>query len=210
MKNNTSFFKVSLVCNMAPDIGCGSRSKPLLLDLEKNKNIKEAWLNKEGTLMAVVWNEAIDKSSQFVIINSIFSKYNMTINDLNFVTEVYSFSSKTNWFRGNDVDKLSEVEALTLANIIVKVYHKLNPLTEVQKEKLQNKTVNIFYDFFLTFTTFDQLSDTKEYRKLTQKIIESSKQFIKKENIPNVEELLESFSGHSESDISSSCCEHKE
>jgi hypothetical protein len=210
MKNNTSFFKVSLVCNMAPDIGCGSRSKPLLLNLENDKNIKEAWLNKEGTLMAIVCNEVIDKSSQLVIINSIFSKYNMTINDLNFVTEVYSFSSKNNWFRSNDVDKLSKEEALTLANIIVKVYHKLNPLTDVQKEKLQNETVNIFYDFFLTFTTFNQLSDTKEYRKLTQKIIKSSEQFINKEKIPNVEELLKSFSGHSENDINSSCCQHKE
>jgi hypothetical protein len=54
------------------------------------------------------------------------------------------------------------------------------------------------------------LSDTKEYRKLTQKIIKSSEEFINKKNIPNVEELLESFSGHSENDISSSCCEHKE
>ena len=31
-----SFYKTPLVCNAAPEIGCGSRAKPALLSLEKN------------------------------------------------------------------------------------------------------------------------------------------------------------------------------
>ena len=41
-----SFYETPLVCNAAPEIGCGSRAKPALLQLEKNPAIKEAWLNR--------------------------------------------------------------------------------------------------------------------------------------------------------------------
>ncbi len=43
-----SFYKTPLVCNAAPEIGCGSRAKPALLELEKNPAVKEAWLNRSG------------------------------------------------------------------------------------------------------------------------------------------------------------------
>ena len=41
-----TFYKTPLVCNAAPQIGCGSRAKPTLLELEKNPAVKEAWLNR--------------------------------------------------------------------------------------------------------------------------------------------------------------------
>jgi hypothetical protein len=37
-----SVFKVPLVCPAAPQIGCGSASKPILLDLEKQPGVLEA------------------------------------------------------------------------------------------------------------------------------------------------------------------------
>ena len=62
MKDNTkaknpviTFYKTPLVCNAAPEIGCGSRAKPALLELEKNPAVKEAWLNRPGTVVAIVW-----------------------------------------------------------------------------------------------------------------------------------------------------------
>src|SRR5207253_1736304 len=50
-----SLFKVSLQCPAAPQIGCGSASKPILLDLESQPGVLEAWLNRAGTIIAVVW-----------------------------------------------------------------------------------------------------------------------------------------------------------
>jgi hypothetical protein len=38
----------ALVCGAAPSIGCGSRAKPLLADLERQVPINEAWLNRNG------------------------------------------------------------------------------------------------------------------------------------------------------------------
>ena len=41
-----SVFKAPLVCPAAPQIGCGSASKPILLDLERQAGVLEAWLNR--------------------------------------------------------------------------------------------------------------------------------------------------------------------
>jgi hypothetical protein len=53
-----SFFRVPLPCGFAPKIGCGSLARPLLLALERTAGITEAWLNQEGTLLAVVGSKA--------------------------------------------------------------------------------------------------------------------------------------------------------
>src|SRR5437868_13769074 len=53
--DRVSVFKVPLVCPAAPQIGCGSASKPILLDLEKQPGVLEAWLNRAGTIIAIVW-----------------------------------------------------------------------------------------------------------------------------------------------------------
>src|ERR1700737_5488980 len=50
-----SVFKAPLVCPAAPQIGCGGASKPILLELETEPGVLEAWLNRAGTRIAVVW-----------------------------------------------------------------------------------------------------------------------------------------------------------
>jgi hypothetical protein len=55
--NRVSFYKVPLVCPAAPHIGCGSASKPLLLELERSGVVSEAWLNRAGTEMAIEYRE---------------------------------------------------------------------------------------------------------------------------------------------------------
>src|SRR5215831_5535476 len=54
--DDVSFYKVPLVCPAAPHIGCGSASKPLLVELERSGVVAEAWLNRAGTVMAIVWS----------------------------------------------------------------------------------------------------------------------------------------------------------
>src|SRR5260370_42633358 len=50
-----TFYDVPLVCGAGPEIRCGSRAKPLLIDLEQQIGIKEAWLNRTGTIVAIGW-----------------------------------------------------------------------------------------------------------------------------------------------------------
>src|SRR5260370_23948658 len=54
--DNVAFYKVPLMCHAAPGIGCGSLSKPVLLDLESKPIVKEAWLDRQGKTLAIVWN----------------------------------------------------------------------------------------------------------------------------------------------------------
>ncbi|MEO6435968.1 MAG: hypothetical protein ABIP55_09430 [Tepidisphaeraceae bacterium] len=50
-----SFFEVPLVCAAAPRLGCGKLAKPILSEIEGEEPVREAWLNRKGTVLAVVW-----------------------------------------------------------------------------------------------------------------------------------------------------------
>src|SRR6516165_593906 len=62
--DRVSVFKAPLVCPAAPQIGCGSASKPILLDLEKEPGVLEAWLNRAGTRIAIVWKPDSDAKTR--------------------------------------------------------------------------------------------------------------------------------------------------
>lgn len=52
---NPSFFRVALVCEAAPQIGCAPLARPLLAELERQRGVQEARLNREGTILGVLW-----------------------------------------------------------------------------------------------------------------------------------------------------------
>src|SRR5215471_8410531 len=59
-----SIFQVPWQCPAAPAIGCGSHAKPILLQLEADPSVREAWLNRQGTRVAVVWNSEAKKKAR--------------------------------------------------------------------------------------------------------------------------------------------------
>src|SRR5260370_39909239 len=61
--DRVSVFKAPLVCPAAPQFGCGSASNPILLDLERQPGVLEAWLNRAGTILAVAWKPESDAES---------------------------------------------------------------------------------------------------------------------------------------------------
>jgi len=69
-----SLLEVPLRCEAAPEIGCGSRSKPILLELEREPIITEAWLNDTGTVLAVVGAEGSTREAQSKAIQTILEK----------------------------------------------------------------------------------------------------------------------------------------
>src|SRR5262245_62288427 len=66
-----SFYNVKLVCSAAPHIGCGSASKPILLELEHNPLVSEAWLNRPGTILAVVWEEKVSARKRAKVVSAL-------------------------------------------------------------------------------------------------------------------------------------------
>lgn len=50
-----SFFRVPLVCEAASHIGCGTRARPVLAELEQQPGVREAWLSRDGTVLGILW-----------------------------------------------------------------------------------------------------------------------------------------------------------
>jgi hypothetical protein len=117
-----SFYEVPLVCPAASQIGCGSASKPLLLGLEGGGVASEAWLNRAGTIMAVVWSEQATPGQRSKALKSFLKQAEIEAKELTGEARrqaLISFSQKTGWYRGTEVDRLSEEEAGVIAARLV-------------------------------------------------------------------------------------------
>src|SRR5262249_34432479 len=77
-----SFYEVPLVCPAASQIGCGSASKPLLIGLEGGGVASEAWLNRAGTVMAVVWSEQSTPGQRSKALKSILKQADIEAKEL--------------------------------------------------------------------------------------------------------------------------------
>jgi hypothetical protein len=113
--DNVSFFQVPLQCPAAPQIGCGSRAKPILLALENDSSIAEAWLNGTGASLAVVGKENSSRESRAQAVKtqleSVFEKNSASeLQGEARDQELKSFLSGNGWYRGAQLDTLSEME----------------------------------------------------------------------------------------------------
>ncbi len=208
--NNISFYEVDLVCNIASSIGCGSRSKPILIELENESIIKEAKLNRKGNIIGITWYENRYNYSRLEVINSIFSRNRLLAKESNsnsYRDNLASYLNKENpWLDSANIDELSREEAGIVAKQLIAIYEAEATLTSKQESKLKEDVEDIFYDFFLNFKKMDQLSDTNMYRKLVIQVIELSKNYIHSNKIPVVNSLLIAINGHSEKNYESDCC----
>jgi hypothetical protein len=113
--DRVDFYRVSLRCRAAPTLGCGSRAKPLLLELERNPAVAEAWLNRAGTLVAVVWK---DVAARDPVLRSLLETSRRRVEKLHGKDRdkgLEDFLSGAGWHRGAEVDRLSEEEAEIIA-----------------------------------------------------------------------------------------------
>jgi hypothetical protein len=138
--NQVSFYAVPLVCPAAHQIGCGSASKPILLALENSLPGAEAWLNRSGTIVAVVWSKQPAVGSQASTLKGIFSERDIPVRKLTGKTRkqaLADFQSGTGWYRGAEVDRLSEEEAgVIAARWVGKIRDKI-PLADPKPSLLQ-------------------------------------------------------------------------
>tara|TARA_E500000305_G_scaffold82514_1_gene68344 strand:+ start:1560 stop:2258 length:699 start_codon:yes stop_codon:yes gene_type:complete len=119
-----SLFQVPWQCPAAPEIACGGLAKPVLLELEQNTGIAEAWINRAGTVLAVVGSdrnsEARTKTVR-TLLREIFEKDVATeLQGEARMTELASFRSGAAWYRGAQVDALSIEEADIIAARLVR------------------------------------------------------------------------------------------
>jgi len=112
-----TFYDVPLVCGAAPAIGCGSRAKPLLMELEQPTAIKEAWLNRAGTIVAIVWSGPARTEE---VGKPVFERHEIQYRERGDDRKTTgSFRSEGTWLRGAEVDRLSLEEARVIAETSV-------------------------------------------------------------------------------------------
>ena len=132
-----SVFKVPLVCPAAPQIGCGSASKPILLDLERQPGVLEAWLNRAGTIISVVWKPDSDAETRRNVTAELKEDHATELEGKSRDNAVKDFLSGKGWYRGADVDRLSEEEADIIAARLVRWVRAKTVLANDKAEGLQ-------------------------------------------------------------------------
>ena len=194
IEEDVSFFNVPLVCNAAPHIGCGSRAKFIMLDLMKDPEVKEAWLNRQGTVMAVVWNETTSSASRQAVLNSVFSRHELPIEQVSEEDRkavVKNFGVKDKWYKGSDVDALSIEEAGVIADrVLMSVGSHAEFKTDEDKQAFREDVKGIIQRCFLSIKSFNDLDDSM-YHGIEREIVASGEKYLGKGNMPNLRMLKE-------------------
>src|SRR5262249_29473031 len=139
-----SVFKAPLVCPAARQIGCGSASKPILLDLEQQPGVLEAWLNRAGTRNAVVWKPESDAPTRGKVVADLKEDYVIELDGKPRDEAVNDFLSGKGWYRGADVDRLSEEEADVIAARLVRRVQAKTALAKDKAEGLQRALADAY------------------------------------------------------------------
>lgn len=133
-----SLFKVPLVCPAAPQIGCGGAAKPILLQLEREPGVIEAWLNRAGTRIAVVWKPESDAETRRNVAAKLKEDDAMEIQGNLRDESLKDFLSGKGWYRGADVNRLSEEEAGVIAARLVRWVQVKTALAKDKAEGLRH------------------------------------------------------------------------
>lgn len=153
--NRVSLFQVPLQCPAAPEIACGSASKPILLALESDANISEAWINRAGTVLAVVGTEASTRASRSEAVLSLLTEI---FNRERVATEIDgqardkglgSFMSPERWYRSAQLDLLSAEESDIIAARLVRRIQADVTLSDEQVSRLEEGFSVVFERRFI-------------------------------------------------------------
>ena len=132
-----SVFKAPLVCPAAPQIGCGIASKPILLGLEQQPGVLEAWLNRAGTIIAVVWKTDANAETRGHVAAELKEDRATEMQGTSRDEAVKDFLSRKGWYHGADVDRLSEEEASIIAARLVRWVQAKTGLPKDKAEAMQ-------------------------------------------------------------------------
>src|SRR6266436_606265 len=136
-KKDVSVYQVPWRCPAALQIGCGSHAKPILLELEQNPGVSEAWLNRQGTAVAVVWNPDARRKARRDAERTLKEGKASKLSGEARTKTLADFESGKGWYRGAEVDRLSEEEAGVIAARWVRRVQAKATLAEEKAEGLR-------------------------------------------------------------------------
>jgi copper chaperone CopZ len=211
-----SFYEAPLVCHAAPSVGCGSKAKFMLVDLEKYNEVEGAWLNKTGTVVAVKWTANTIESKQTEIINAVSTSHSIELNPVALAEAnnyAKTFPNSSQWFKGIEVDKLSKEEAQIIAKNTIAGYKK-NGLVKASFEKqFQADIANIYETLFLSISSYKDLT-IEAYDKIEEQIQQAGEKYVGKGKMPRVELCVSSEKCEKDKSCSQgsgkSCCDKEQ
>jgi hypothetical protein len=121
--DSVSFYEVPLACPAARGLGCGSAAKPVLHALETKGSIQEAWLDHSGTTLAIVWKNNAKAESRSAEIQSVADDRGIALHEVTGERReetLKRFATRNGWYRGSQVDRLSEEEAGVIVDRLVR------------------------------------------------------------------------------------------
>jgi len=209
-----SFYEVPLVCGAAPEIGCGSRLKPLFLDTEKQTQIKESWSNRQGTVIAIIWNDLmLTEKSREEIIQPIFKNHSIDavlITDKSSVTELTSSFSKDKWYKGMEVDLLSIEEAGIIAESLTGFAKDKGLITEQEYIAIKKDFEEYFKAELTQSRTYENLVSESTQEKWREDGYQIYVKHIGKERADAISKLYnECQSGLINDEVENSGCSDK-
>jgi hypothetical protein len=180
--DRVSVFKAPLVCPAAPQIGCGIASKPILLDLEKQPGVLEAWLNRAGTIIAVVWKPDSNAEDRGHVAAELKEDRATELQGDSRNKAINDFLSGKGWYHAAEVDRLSEEEAGIIATRLVREVQAKSSLPKDKAEALQR-----------AFADSLRKDLTGEYARLNQKprrLEEIARDYLDEEQIKILKEAI--------------------
>jgi len=185
-----TFYEAPLVCHAAPSIGCGSKAKFMLTDLEKYSDATEgAWLNKKGTIVAIKWNTATDDVKRSGIIKAVSTSHNIALTTLSSAkSDIYgsSFPNNKEWFKGQEVDQLSREESLIIARNTIEGYKKEGLIKPSYERQFEADIAKIYEVLFLSISSYQDLT-TETYDKIEKQIQQAGEKYVGKGKMPKPE-----------------------
>lgn len=166
--NLVSFYEVPLACPAARALGCGSAAKPVLQALEKKSGIQEAWLDHPGTTLAIVWKKDAKADSRSAEIQAIADDRGIVLQEITGdrrKASLASFASRNGWYRGSEVDRLSEEEAGVIVDRLVRRAMVKEPTIGGKADTLKPALLKVIHEQLTTCTSSQCRDDC--HKKLT-------------------------------------------
>lgn len=205
-KEIISFYKVPLTCGAAAGIGCGSRIKPLFIDTEKEKGIKESWTNRQGTVIAIVWAENENEK----LIQSLFAKNDIEaelVYDSAAINKVSAgFKQQGKWLKGMDVDQLSIEEAGVIAKDLTQFAEDAKLITQGECEKIRKDIEAYFKKELVAVRTYDNLKSSATQDKWMLDGYAIYENHIGKQRADSVKAF---YASHKQENTEESCCDEE-
>ena len=174
---HTAFYHVALKCPAAPDIACGSGSKPVLTDLERIAGVAGVWLHRSGTVLAVQWQPSTTATQRLALVNQVLV-VNGTVGTLlaHLPREAEeSLGDSKAWYDSDRLDSLTQEEADIIAHRLLHRLEARAAITHEQQFAFLEQFTHIFVRHFAVSTAaLRTISGAARVAELNEEILLSS------------------------------------